>query len=85
MIGKERAYTSINTTPDAYEPDDNYWLANWIPTNGTKQLHDFHVPGDPDYVKFNATEDERYLIETSDLDMKLIRICVFMTLTGLQR
>ncbi|MHC1571673.1 MAG: S8 family serine peptidase [Methanosarcinales archaeon] len=67
MIGKERAYTSINTTPDAYEPDDNYWLANWIPTNGTKQLHDFHVPGDPDYVKFNATDDERYLIETSDL------------------
>jgi len=67
MIGKERAYSSINTTPDAYEPDDNYWLANWIPTDGTKQLHNFHVPGDLDYVKFNATKDERYLIETSDL------------------
>ena len=64
---KKKIYSSAETIPDAYEPDDNYSLANWIPTDGTKQLHNFHVPGDLDYVKFNATEDERYLIETSDL------------------
>jgi len=64
---KKKIYSSAEATPDAYEPDDNYWLANWIPTDGTKQLHNFHVPGDVDYVKFNATEDKRYLIETSDL------------------
>jgi subtilisin family serine protease len=64
---KREVYSSEETTPDAYEPDDNYWLANWIPTDGTKQLHDFHVPGDLDYVKFNATENTKYLIETSEL------------------
>ena len=64
---KSVVYSSEETSPDAYEPDDNYWLANWISTNGTKQLHNFHVPGDLDYVKFNATENTRYLIETSDL------------------
>ena len=64
---KRAVYSSEATSPDAYEPDDNYWLANGIPTNGTKQLHHFHVPGDLDYVKFNATESTRYLIETSDL------------------
>ena len=64
---KREVYRSEATSPDAYEPDDNYWLANWIPTNETKQLHHFHVPGDLDYVKFNATENTQYLIETSDL------------------
>jgi subtilisin family serine protease len=64
---KRAVYSSDATSPDAYEPDDNYWLANGIPTNGTKQLHHFHVPGDLDYVKFNTTESTRYLIETSDL------------------
>jgi len=54
-------------TPDAYEPDDNCSLANYIPVNGTKQTHDFHVPGDHDWLKFNATEGNAYTIETSDL------------------
>jgi hypothetical protein len=53
--------------PDAYEPDDNYSLANYIAVNGTKQTHDFHVPGDQDWLKFNATGGSSYTIETSDL------------------
>ena len=53
--------------PDAYEPDDNPLLANYISVDGTKQTHDFHVPGDHDWLKFNATSDISYIIETSDL------------------
>jgi len=53
--------------PDAYEPDDNPLLANYISVDGTKQTHNFHVPGDQDWLKFNATSDISYIIETSDL------------------
>ncbi|RLG24467.1 hypothetical protein DRN77_02265, partial [Methanosarcinales archaeon] len=53
--------------PDAYEPDDNYSLANYISVDGTKQTHNVHIPGDHDWLKFNATSDESYTIETSDL------------------
>jgi len=53
--------------PDAYEPDDNYSLANYISANGAKQTHDFHVPGDQDWLKFNAPGGSSYTIETSDL------------------
>jgi len=64
---KERIYISEETLPDAYEPDDNYTEANWISTDGTKQTHNFHVSGDHNWIKFNATENMAYLIETSDL------------------
>ncbi|MEA3421897.1 MAG: hypothetical protein U9Q97_09520 [Acidobacteriota bacterium] len=53
--------------PDAYEPDDNYSTANYIPVDGTKQTHDFHVPGDQDWLKFNATKDSFYTVETTEL------------------
>jgi hypothetical protein len=59
--------TAELVTQDAYEPDDNYSLANYIAVNGTKQTHDFHVPGDQDWLKFNATGDSSYTVETSDL------------------
>jgi len=64
---KERIYISKETLPDAYEPDDNYTEANWISTDGTKQTHNFHVSGDHNWMKFNATENVSYLIETADL------------------
>jgi len=53
--------------PDAYEPDDDYSLANYISINDTKQIHNFHVPDDHDWLKFNASGGNAYTIETSDL------------------
>ncbi|MGB7532205.1 MAG: NosD domain-containing protein [Halobacteriota archaeon] len=53
--------------PDAYEPDNNFSLANYISVDGKKQTHDFHVPGDHDWMKFNATKGNSYTIETSEL------------------
>jgi len=61
---------SINpvvAVPDEYENDTNYTLANWIPTNKTTQTHNFDPAGDNDWVKFNATEGARYIIQTSNL------------------
>ena len=52
---------------DAYEPDDDPSLANYISVDSTKQTHDFHVSGDHDWLKFNATEGGSYTIETSEL------------------
>ena len=64
---KKEIYGTEETSPDSYEPDDNYLQANWISMDGTKQTHNFHVSGDHNWMKFNATENINYLIETSDL------------------
>ncbi|RLG27144.1 hypothetical protein DRN76_00390 [Methanosarcinales archaeon] len=61
-------YTKFEESiPDAYEPDDNPSLANYIYVDSTKQTHDFHVSGDHDWLKFNATEGGSYTIETYEL------------------
>lgn len=61
-------YTEFgDSIPDAYEPDDDYAVANYISVDGTKQTHDFHVPYDQDWLKFSARGYGRYTIETSDL------------------
>jgi hypothetical protein len=61
-------YTEFgDSIPDAYEPDDNYSVANYISVDGTKQTHDFHVPYDQDWLKFSAMGYGLYTIETSDL------------------
>ena len=61
-------YTEFQPSiPDAYEPDNNFSLANYISIDGTKQPHNFHVPGDQDWLKFNAAEGGSYTLETSEL------------------
>jgi len=52
---------------DSYEPDNNYTHANWIATDNTPQPHTFVPAGDVDWIKFNATENAIYIIQTSAL------------------
>ncbi|RLE38902.1 hypothetical protein DRJ17_02615 [Candidatus Woesearchaeota archaeon] len=52
---------------DVYEDDDNYTQAQWITTDGTKQLHTFNPQGDEDWMKFNTTAGVKYTIQTFDL------------------
>jgi len=53
---------------DSYEPDNTYTQASPITTNGSAQTHNFHVPGDQDWVSFPAsTSVLGYAIETSNL------------------
>ncbi len=49
------------------EPDDTCAQAVPIPTDGTPQLRDFAVPGDEDWIAFDATRDLTYAIETTSI------------------
>ncbi len=53
--------------PDVYEPDDMCAQARAIDANAAAQTHNFHVTGDVDWVRFEATIGNRYTIETSNL------------------
>ncbi|MFQ6128788.1 MAG: hypothetical protein ACE5QW_07805, partial [Thermoplasmata archaeon] len=59
--------TSTPPGGDAYEPDNDPAEANPIPTDGTIQSHNFHVPSDPDWVWFTITPGDTYFIRTSNL------------------
>ena len=64
-------YTVVVSQPqpsgDRYEPDDTYQEATRIPTDGTRQTHNFEPAGDRDWVKFEAASGTQYTIETSNL------------------
>ncbi len=59
--------TTSSTTPDAYEPDDSLGAARVITVGGAAQRHNFHLPGDQDWVRFSATGGTTYIIETLNL------------------
>lgn len=48
---------------DSYENDDVCAQAKAIPADGTAQTRTFHVAGDADWIRFDAVQDGRYLIE----------------------
>lgn len=59
--------TATETRPpsgegDPYETDDICALARFIPADGTAQEHTFHKANDQDWVAFQATAGQRYLI-----------------------
>ncbi len=49
--------------PDDYEPDNTCANAGTILSDGTIQQHTFTTATDVDWVQFDATKDETYLIE----------------------
>jgi hypothetical protein len=52
--------------PDTWEPDDTLQDASELASN-TSQAHDLHLPGDQDWVRFEATRGHVYIVETADL------------------
>jgi len=52
---------------DGYEPDDASGQANTITVDDDAQTHNFHMPGDEDWVKFSATAGVAYTIQTLNL------------------
>jgi hypothetical protein len=58
---------AATTSDDAYEYDGDYASAKTITVNGAPQAHNFHVPGDEDWVKFSAVVGHVYTITTSNL------------------
>ncbi|MFN8474912.1 MAG: caspase family protein [Anaerolineae bacterium] len=52
---------------DAYEDDNACTRASAIAVGGVAQTHNFHIPGDTDWVKFNVVAGKTYILETSDV------------------
>jgi len=52
---------------DDFENDNDEFSANIINPDVDSQLHNFHVPGDEDWVKFHANAGTKYVIKTVDL------------------
>ena len=67
---------------DAYESDNTCADFSVISVDGSVQRHTFHVPNDQDWIRFDAEQDERYLIQATippesaaDLVLELYRDC----------
>ncbi|MBX2999641.1 MAG: discoidin domain-containing protein [Caldilineaceae bacterium] len=58
---------SVASFNDSFEPDNFANLARVISVNSSPQKHDFHAPGDEDWVKFTAASGVQYTIETLNL------------------
>jgi hypothetical protein len=52
---------------DRYEPDNDFTQSTHISTNGNHQTHTIHIPGDEDWMKFDAIAGYEYTIKTFDL------------------
>ncbi|MCE7988316.1 MAG: hypothetical protein DYG89_44725 [Caldilinea sp. CFX5] len=59
--------TCSSSSSDSFESDNFYANAKSITVSGAAQRHDFHAPGDEDWVKFSATAGYGYRIMTSNL------------------
>ena len=53
--------------PDPYETDNSGAQAKPIPVDGSPQSHNFHHKHDVDWIRFNATAGNEYVIETFGL------------------
>ncbi|MBI5839740.1 MAG: S-layer homology domain-containing protein [Chloroflexi bacterium] len=52
--------------PDGFENDGSLTNASLIPV-GSSQTHNFHLPGDTDWIKFNAQAGKTYRLTTGTL------------------
>lgn len=55
---------TVGIDPDAFEPDDDRAAATLVATDGSLQTHTFHLPRDEDWIAFEVSAGERYIIET---------------------
>lgn len=53
--------------PDRYEPDNEFTQATQLSPDGSSQTHTIHIPGDEDWMEFEAIAGYEYTIETFDL------------------
>ena len=58
---------SMDSTYDAYEPDDDYTKASTLAPYCTQSRHSFHVADDEDWMAFSAVRSLTYTIETLNL------------------
>jgi len=61
------ATATAGSCMDAYEPDDVWYTAKLITTDGAAQHRTFHAAGDLDFLKFVAMRNSRYEMWTTNL------------------
>lgn len=64
----ERPLECSAGSADTFEPDNFPNMAAVATTDGSPQRHDFHAPGDEDYVRFYGIAGRSYMVETTGLD-----------------
>lgn len=57
----------MSTCPDEFEPDNTAAQAGPIAVNGPAQTHTFDLPGDQDWLSFEARRGKTYTIKTFNL------------------
>ena len=57
----------VDLSPDSYEADNWNRVAKVISLDGTPQQHNFHFPGDSDWLMFTAFQGTKYIIEIDDI------------------
>ena len=62
----QRSINLCSVDPDPYESDASISEAKGIPTNGYKETHNTHTPGDVDWFQFYAAQGFTYTITTAD-------------------
>lgn len=72
--------------PDRFEDDDNHLSASVIHVEDDEaQRHNFHNPGDQDWVKFYAVAGRRYLIKVLNLQSWCDAVVVLYDRDGITR
>ncbi len=61
-----RVWEEVRFLEDEFEPDDSPEKATVLEV-GSTQPHNLHVPGDHDWIRFEATAGNTYVIETFNL------------------
>jgi hypothetical protein len=80
--------TATPSSPDGFEADNGCAEAKEVIPGGLPQTHNFHVWGDQDWVRFNATAGKSYVVQTSNSGPKadpvllLYNVCDSPSLDG---
>ena len=61
-----RVWEEVHFVEDEFEPDDSAEKATMLEV-GSSQPHNLHLPGDHDWIRFEATAGNTYVIETFNL------------------
>ena len=72
----------MDSTYDAYEPDDDYIQASTLAPGSTQSRHSFHVDGDHDWMAFSAARSLTYTVETLNLGINCDTVLALVDTDG---
>lgn len=67
---------------DAYEPNDDFSLANLLTADGQSQQQFFDSPGDGDWIRFDAAGGHQYILQSLDLSSGVDTVLELFDLDG---